>query len=61
MPTLFIANPSQSYTQLLSLISATRKKMIESALSSGFTSPITVQYSQQLDFYLNLELQQRKI
>jgi hypothetical protein len=34
--------------------------MIDSAFTSGFTSPETVQISQLLDHYLNLEQKQRK-
>jgi hypothetical protein len=35
--------------------------MIDSAFTSGFSSPETVQISQLLDHYLNLEQKQRKL
>jgi hypothetical protein len=60
MTTSLITHPSHSHTQLNSLISNTRKRMIDSAFTSGFSSPETVQISQLLDHYLNLEQKQRK-
>lgn len=33
--------------------------MIDSGLTTGFTSNTTLQLSQQLDFYLNIEIKQR--
>jgi hypothetical protein len=59
MTTSLLNHPSHTHTQLISLISHTRKQMIDSAFSSGFSSPKTVQISQLLDYYLNLEQKQR--
>lgn len=59
MTTSFINHPTHTHLQLISLISYTRKQMIDSALTSGFSSPQTVQISQLLDHYLNLEQKQR--
>jgi hypothetical protein len=59
MPTIFSTNPTHSHSQLLSLIRQTRKQMINSALTTGLTSQETVQISQQLDRYLNLEQKHR--
>jgi hypothetical protein len=60
MTTSLINHPTQTHSQLIFLISYTRKKMIDSAFTSGFSSPQTVQISQLLDHYLNLEQKQRK-
>jgi hypothetical protein len=59
MTTSLLNQPSHTNTQLNSLISHTRKQMIDSAFTSGFSSPQTVQISQLLDHYLNLEQKQR--
>jgi hypothetical protein len=59
MTTSLITHRSYTHTQLISLISYTRKQMVTSALTSGFSSPETVQISQLLDYYLNLEQKQR--
>lgn len=59
MTTTFIYHPTHTNSQLISLISYTRKQMIDSAFTSGFSSPQTVQISQLLDHYLNLEQKQR--
>jgi hypothetical protein len=60
MTTSLLTHPSHSHKQLNSLISNTRKQMIDTAFTSGFSSPETVQISQLLDHYLNLEQKQRK-
>jgi hypothetical protein len=59
MTTSLINYPTHTHIQLISLISHTRKQMIDSAFTSGFSSPKTVQISQLLDYYLNLEQKQR--
>jgi hypothetical protein len=59
MTTSLLTHRSYTHTQLISLISNTRKQMIDSALTNGLSAAETVQISQLLDHYLNLELKQR--
>jgi hypothetical protein len=59
MTTSLLTQRSYTHTQLISLISNTRKQMIDSALTNGLSAAETVQISQLLDHYLNLELKQR--
>jgi hypothetical protein len=59
LPTILFNQSTPEYRQLHTLIKQTRNQMIQSALATGFTSPETIQLSQKLDYYLNIELKQR--
>jgi hypothetical protein len=59
MPPVYSDFYTCSNTKLQTIINHLRKQMILSGLSTGFTSTRTLQLSQQLDYFLNIEIRQR--